>query len=526
MSHENTFNILSLSGGGVRGIFQAHLLAILEEELGQPLSHSFDLCAGTSIGSVLAAAVAANIPARELITHFENAIKRVFGISKARLYQKVIFSSGPLFDRSKLDDVIVPLFGNKKLDELTTDFMCTAGELATFNHRIFSTVDNSRHQNEMLVRDAVLASCSAPIYFSPYELRSAAESFVDGGIWANSPTLIAIHTAHFKLGVPLKDIRIFSIGTGHAPHGSHKSELEKAKLLGFDTALMILNMFSSSNVDFHDETARNLIGHHNFLSVNPVLKDQIQLHNYKSAAKLLPPLAASEAARILETHKKFFTPKEKYTLQAQPSIDPAMSEMINISGLTRIMSDRSRYKDFRDDAGNIEAYLRSAKSSIEMVSINLTTGLGLESISRVFKDKLEENANFHVVVSLLNPEEEHLMKTVTSSISQEYLNKSPEDFADDIRSSLNALLSARDDLSAECKERFDIRVHSALPQGSAIILDRGLDNSVIQIETKPYQAPLSDSYAIEVQSTGKKGLYETFLKAYSTLMEDGDTIIK
>ena len=65
----------------------------------------------------------------------------------------------------------------------------------------------------MLVSDAVLASCSAPTYFDPHIINDTYQ-LVDGGLWANNPSLVAAIDAHYRLKVPLEDIRVLSIGTG------------------------------------------------------------------------------------------------------------------------------------------------------------------------------------------------------------------------------------------------------------------------------------------------------------------------
>jgi hypothetical protein len=66
----------------------------------------------------------------------------------------------------------------------------------------------------VLVKDAVLASCSAPTYFDPHRLNEYL--LADGGLWANNPALAAVIDAQKRLGVAQDDIQILSIGTGHS----------------------------------------------------------------------------------------------------------------------------------------------------------------------------------------------------------------------------------------------------------------------------------------------------------------------
>ena len=59
--------ILSIDGGGVRGIIPAVLLASLEQRTGRRARESFDFVAGTSTGAVLAAGIAAGVPAERMV---------------------------------------------------------------------------------------------------------------------------------------------------------------------------------------------------------------------------------------------------------------------------------------------------------------------------------------------------------------------------------------------------------------------------------------------------------------------------
>ena len=72
------FQVLSLSGGGYRGLYTAKILADLEQEIGGPIAQRFDLIAGTSIGGILALAVAMEIPAEQMVKLFEQHGQEIF----------------------------------------------------------------------------------------------------------------------------------------------------------------------------------------------------------------------------------------------------------------------------------------------------------------------------------------------------------------------------------------------------------------------------------------------------------------
>jgi len=73
-----SFQILSLSGGGFLGLYTIKIIEKIEEDLGKPISHCFDLIAGTSIGGIVALALAAEIPAKDIRKAFEDNGEKIF----------------------------------------------------------------------------------------------------------------------------------------------------------------------------------------------------------------------------------------------------------------------------------------------------------------------------------------------------------------------------------------------------------------------------------------------------------------
>ena len=82
----DAFNILALDGGGIRGVYGAHLLAWLEDTLGAPVRERFDLIAGTGTGSILAGAASMNIPMETLVGLYESQAGRIFSKRRFSLF--------------------------------------------------------------------------------------------------------------------------------------------------------------------------------------------------------------------------------------------------------------------------------------------------------------------------------------------------------------------------------------------------------------------------------------------------------
>ena len=214
MRSEDAFNILALDGGGIRGVYGAHVLARLEDTLGSPVRERFDLIAGTSTGSILAGAASMNIPMKTISGLYESQAGRIFSRRRFSLFPvlRSRYSTHPLHQ------VISEYLPNVTMGEVSTPLMITSSDISTGGVHVFK----SRYLNELgepymrdgqvRLRDAILASCAAPLYFDP---RQVGEYLLaDGGLWANNPTIIAVTEAMAKFRRPLDTIRVLSVGTG------------------------------------------------------------------------------------------------------------------------------------------------------------------------------------------------------------------------------------------------------------------------------------------------------------------------
>ena len=232
---ENSFKVLSIDGGGIRGIFPAMILANLEAELkAQGVSkwrvyENFNLICGTSTGGIIAIALALGIPAKEIYELYINNASIIFG-NKKGFFKSILKSS---HSRDNLEKLIREIFvkyhngedGNDpRLKHCKTNVAIPIYDLMEGRP---SVLKNNYHA--AFVRDyhipafvAALATSAAPTYFDPYssayvDLNGLDKSFqnkVDGGVYANNPTLNGIVEAQKAFNIELKDISVLSIGTG------------------------------------------------------------------------------------------------------------------------------------------------------------------------------------------------------------------------------------------------------------------------------------------------------------------------
>ena len=187
------------------------------------------------------------------------------------------------------------------------------------------------------------------------------------------------------------------------------------------------------------------------------------------------------------------------------------------AGLTCFYPSRDYYSRFRGDAATIDRYAASAQHTVVFISINLMTGIPVHDLCKALASKLKApRSTFRVTISLLDPSRTDLMTAIAP-----VLKKDPVELSNSIRESLRELARFKEDLPKRAGSRIEVRVHNAIPFGSAILLDHRRPNGRIQIETKPYKAGYQKSFAFEVMRTTPDGLYDVLAASYNALLDDG-----
>ena len=209
----NTFNILSIDGGGYRGLFAAHVLKRIEKEFGVDWTDRFQLLTGTSTGSIITAGLACGVTADELAEFYCRHGKSIFTPRiQSRFDLLNLFTSR--YSSTTLREILEETFGDRTLGEIDIPLILPAVDIDNGQVHVFKSKYHEQFTRdpEVKVSDAVLASCSAPTYFDPHVKKDY--RLADGGIWANNPSLVGVIDAHYRLGVSFDDIRVLSIGTG------------------------------------------------------------------------------------------------------------------------------------------------------------------------------------------------------------------------------------------------------------------------------------------------------------------------
>ncbi|KAI5665909.1 hypothetical protein M9H77_15762 [Catharanthus roseus] len=304
--------VLSIDGGGIKGIIPSTILAFLEsklQELDGPnarIADYFDVIAGTSTGGLVTAMLTApnkdNRPlyaAKDITNFYVEHTPKIFpASSRQNIFKKFTsFVSGPKYDGKYLKSLVKEILGNLTMDQTLTNVVIPAFDIKRLQPVIFSTSDAKANVSKnALLSDVCLSTSAAPTflpshYFETKDAQGKIRTFdlVDGAIAANNPTLMAINyvSKQIMMGnfefvdmVPLVSNRmlVLSLGTGMAKYEEKYSAAQASTwgALGWvwqyhNGATPIIDAFtdaSSDMVDIHVSTLfQSLHSEKNYLRI-------------------------------------------------------------------------------------------------------------------------------------------------------------------------------------------------------------------------------------------------------------------
>ncbi len=208
--------ILAIDGGGIKGVAPASFLAVVEEATGEKIVDHFDLIAGTSTGGLIALGLGIGLSAQEILTFYRERGPQVFGQLEGcldRILRYVRWPLRPKYDPSNLRAELFEVFREKKLGHSFTRLVIPAYHRDRQSVYVFKTAHHPRLEVDCHVDavDVAMATAAAPVYFPSHRIPTGSH-LLDGGIWANNPTGLAVVEAVGILGWPGHDLRVLSLG--------------------------------------------------------------------------------------------------------------------------------------------------------------------------------------------------------------------------------------------------------------------------------------------------------------------------
>jgi uncharacterized protein len=260
--------VLSIDGGGIRGIIPAMVLAEIERRTGKRIAEMFDLIAGTSTGGILALGLTKpgqdggpEYSAKKLIELYETEGGKIFSIP---VWHR-IHSAGGLteekYPATGIEDVAQRYFGDVRLAQAHKEVLVAAYEIEKRGPWFFKrrhALDPARGFNPFM-REVARATSAAPTYFEPIQLMVGPEgnlAFIDGGVHSNNPAMCAYVEAR-KIHPDENDFLVVSLGTGELTRNMPYEEVR-----GWGLALWaqpILNVVFDGVADTVDYQLRELL---------------------------------------------------------------------------------------------------------------------------------------------------------------------------------------------------------------------------------------------------------------------------
>ncbi len=262
---QSTCRILSLDGGGIKGIIPGTILNAIEKAVGDgPLANHFHLIAGTSTGGILAAGLALELPVPKLLEFYTKQGPGIFSSN----YLGMV--GGPKYPAAPLEEALLAAFGSAKLSDLPHDLLCPTYDIQARSDLIFKSwkargveeVDSSG--SDFLVREVARATAAAPTYFAPALVTNIAGTqfpCIDGGMYGNCPALLAFVAARRLMPLATRFL-VVSIGTGAIETPIPMAAAVSWGVVGWATTLLdILFSAMGDTVDYELDQLAPLVSH-------------------------------------------------------------------------------------------------------------------------------------------------------------------------------------------------------------------------------------------------------------------------
>ncbi|KAJ6959703.1 hypothetical protein NC653_037916 [Populus alba x Populus x berolinensis] len=314
-AHGNQITVLSIDGGGIRGIIPGTILAFLESELQKldgadaRLADYFDVISGTSTGGLVTAMLAApnkqNRPlfaAKDINEFYLENCPKIFPQDSSpfsSVANLVNTLRGPKYDGNFLHSIVKEKLGDTRLHQTLTNIVIPTFDIKRLQPTIFSSYKvKNNPSTDALLSDICIGTSAAPTYLPAHYFETKDPSgkvrefnLIDGGVAANNPTLVAISEVSKAINRESPDFfrinameygrfLVLSLGTGTAKSEGKYDADEAAKwgILGWltsDNSTPLVDVFTQASadmVDFHISTVfQALNSEENYLRIQVLI---------------------------------------------------------------------------------------------------------------------------------------------------------------------------------------------------------------------------------------------------------------
>jgi len=275
--------ILSIDGGGIRGIIPGMVVAALEDKLKEHsnnpnahISDYFDFFSGTSTGGILTSLLLfpseenpgrPKFSAREALSIYLEHGENIFSTRNWRRFLSKFGLLSEIYDEEVLEKILLDYFGDAKLSQLIKPCIITAYNIELRKNHLFRQQKAISHgdSRDFYLRDVCRATSAAPTFFSVAEIFSLANTryvLVDGGLFAHNPSIAALLEVLKTFNTfDISDVHILSLGTGITKNAYNYEDFKKKWAISIGPALV--DIMTASSSESNDYFLRQL-----FRSVN------------------------------------------------------------------------------------------------------------------------------------------------------------------------------------------------------------------------------------------------------------------
>lgn len=210
---KSDFHILALSGGGYKGLFTAEVINLIEQKTCTNFGTHFDLICGTSVGGILALALATReIAAQKIVDILTDAGPRIFPQYRPKVWDFLSWASYHLtgfrpyrglyaakHNNKELKEALEGIFKDLRLSDLKTRVLIPTANWSKGGPQFFKTPHNLNFHSDPKRKlvDVAMATSAAPVYLPNYMFEH--QVYADGGLVGNAPGLFGLHEAEFAI---------------------------------------------------------------------------------------------------------------------------------------------------------------------------------------------------------------------------------------------------------------------------------------------------------------------------------------
>ncbi len=279
--------ILSIDGGGIRGILPGTILTYLEQQIRKlsknpdaRIGEYFDFVAGTSTGGILALIMLCpdenggyRFSAKDALDLYLDQGDEIFDVSLVEKAKRLNGMLDERYSQKELERSLQTYFGRIKLSQTKKPCLITSYDLRNRKAHFFTSADATSDMYDYFIKDVARATSAAPTYFEPahiYSIFGTPHTLIDGGVFANNPALCAysecrktdFNAALKTTGKPenptANEMMIVSIGTGSVKTPYYFKEFKDAGMIRWVQPLIDIMM--SGNSETVDYQLRKIYG--------------------------------------------------------------------------------------------------------------------------------------------------------------------------------------------------------------------------------------------------------------------------